>query len=211
MRAAAPLARLGLWFYPYSSPMVIDIVCLIFLAYGFWVGYSRGIISTVLSLTSYLFGVLAAMKFGPIAADMIFEAFPAVTSAGAFAIGVVLLFFLTLILFRILARGLTGFMERVNINLINQVLGGLLSGLFFTFIFSGLVYFGDRSKIISDELRANSITYPVLVQLPDIVIERAKQLFPIFYDFYEQAVDAMDRLKDNVERGESDSIFDLEE
>ncbi|MBB4079660.1 membrane protein required for colicin V production [Lewinella aquimaris] len=191
--------------------MVIDIVCLIFLAYGFWVGYSRGIISTVLSLVSYIFGVLAAMKFGPIAGDMIFDAFPAVTSAGGFIIGVVLLFFLTLILFRILARGLTGFMESVNINFINQVLGGLLSGLFFTFIFSGLVYFGDRSKIITDEVKADSITYPVLIQLPDIVIERGKALFPIFYDFYEQAVNAMDRLKDNVERGESDSIFDLEE
>ena len=191
--------------------MVIDIVCLIFLAYGFWVGYSRGIISTVLSLASYLFGVLAAMKFGPIAAEMIFDAFPAVTSAGAFVIGVVLLFFMTLILFRIIARGMTGFMERVNINFINQVLGGVLSGLFFTFIFSGLVYFGDRSKIITDELKAASITYPVLIQLPDIVIEKGKAIFPIFYDFYEQAVDAMDRLKDNVERGEQDSIFDLPE
>ena len=191
--------------------MVIDIICLVFLAYGFWVGYSRGIISTVLSLVSYLFGVLAAMKFGPIAAEMIFEAFPAVTSAGAFVLGVVLLFFLTLILFRIIARGLTGFMERVNINFINQVLGGILSGLFFTFIFSGLVYFGDRSKIISDEVKADSITYPVLIQLPDIVIEKGKAVFPIFYDFYEQAVDAMDRLRDNVDRQERDSIFDLEE
>ncbi len=191
--------------------MVIDIICLLFLAYGFWVGYSRGIISTVLSLASYLFGVLAAMKFGPIAGDMIFNAFPAVTSAGAFLLGVVLLFFLTLVLFRILARGLTGLLESVNINFINQVLGGILSGLFFTFIFSGLVYFGDRSRILTDEVKANSITYPVLIQLPDIVIDKAKALFPIFYDFYEQAVDAMDRLKDNVERGENDSIFDLEE
>ncbi len=191
--------------------MVIDIICLLFLAYGFWVGYSRGIISTVLSLASYVFGVLAAMKFGPIAGDMIFTSFPAVTSAGAFLLGVVLLFFLTLVLFRILARGLTGLMESVNINFINQVLGGILSGLFFTFIFSGLVYFGDRSRIITDEVKADSITFPVLIQLPDIVIDKAKALFPIFYDFYEQAVDAMDRLKDNVERGESDSIFDLEE
>ncbi len=190
--------------------MVIDIVCLIFLAYGFWVGYSRGIISTVLSLVSYVFGVLAAMKFGPIAADMLFEAFPAVTSAGAFILGVVLLFFLTLVLFRILARGLTGVMESVNINFINQVLGGLLSGLFFTFIFSGLVYFGDRSHIISDEVRADSVTYPVLAKLPDLVIDNAKAIFPIFYDFYEQAVDAMDRLRDGVDKRESDNIFDLE-
>ena len=191
--------------------MVIDIICLVFLAYGFWVGYSRGIISTVLSLVSYVFGILAAMKFGPIAAEMIFNAFPAVTSAGAFLLGVVLLFFLTLVLFRILARGLTGALESVNINFINQILGGILSGLFFTFIFSGLVYFGDRSRIITDEVRADSITYPALSRMPDLVIDNARAIFPIFYDFYDQAVDAMDRLRDNVDRSESDSIFDLEE
>ena len=191
--------------------MVIDIICLVFLAYGFWVGYSRGIISTVLSLVSYVFGILAAMKFGPIAAEMIFNAFPAVTSAGAFLLGVVLLFFLTLVLFRILARGLTGALESVNINFINQILGGVLSGLFFTFIFSGLVYFGDRSRIITDEVRADSITYPALSRMPDLVIDNARAIFPIFYDFYDQAVDAMDRLRDNVDRSESDSIFDLEE
>lgn len=191
--------------------MVIDIICLVFLAYGFWVGYSRGIISTVLSLVSYLFGILAAMKFGPVAAEMIFNAFPAVTSAGAFLLGVVLLFFLTLVLFRILARGLTGALESVNINFINQILGGVLSGLFFTFIFSGLVYFGDRSRIISDEVRADSITYPALSRMPDLVIDNARAVFPIFYDFYDRAVDAMDRLRDNVDRSESDSIFDLEE
>lgn len=191
--------------------MVIDIVCLIFLAYGFWIGYSRGIIATVLTLVSYVFGILAAMKFGPIAAEMLYSAFPALTSAGSFLVGVVLLFFLTLMFFRIVARGLTSFLKSVDINIVNQILGGVLSGLFFTFIFSGLVYFGDRSRIISDEAKADSITYPVLAQMPDIVIEQGKSLYPVFRDFYDKAVDAMDRLRDNVEQGESDSIFDLEE
>jgi len=91
--------------------MAIDIICLIFLAYGFWIGYSKGIISTVLSLTSYVFGVLAAMKFGPILGDMIFGWAPALTSVGSFIIGVVAVFVMTLVLFRIVAKGLTSFME----------------------------------------------------------------------------------------------------
>lgn len=191
--------------------MAIDIICLIFLAYGFWIGYSKGIISTVLSLTSYVFGVLAAMKFGPILGDMIFGWAPALTSVGSFIIGVVAVFVMTLVLFRIVAKGLTSFMENININFINQILGGVLSGLFFTFIFSGLVFFGDQSRIISDELRAGSITYKPLTQIRLAVWEQGKNLYPVFRDFYDKSVDAMDRLRDNVEKGESDSIFDLEE
>lgn len=191
--------------------MAIDIICLIFLAYGFWIGYSKGIISTVLSLTSYIFGILAMMKFGPILGDMIFGWAPALTSVGAFVIGIIAVFVMTLVLFRIVAKGLTSFMENININFINQILGGVLSGLFFTFIFSGLVFFGDQSRIISDELRTGSITYKPLTQIRTAVWEQGKNLYPVFRDFYDKSVDAMDRLRDNVEKGESDSIFDLEE
>lgn len=191
--------------------MVIDIICLIFLAYGFWVGYSKGIISTVLTLASYVFGVLAAMKFGPILGDMIFGWAPAVTTVGAFLLGVVLVFILTLVFFRIVAKGMTSFLETININFINQILGGVLSGLFFTFIFSGLVFFGDQSRIITDELRSTSITYKPLSQIRTAVWERTKDLYPVFRDFYDKSVDAMDRLRDNVDKGENDNIFDLEE
>jgi len=191
--------------------MAIDIICLIFLAYGFWVGYSKGIIATVLTLASYVIGILAAMKFGPIAADMLYEWFPVITTGGSFLLGFIVVFFLTLVLFKIVSRGLTGFMETVNINFINQIMGGLLSGLFFTFIFSGLVYFGDRSRIISDEVRTTSITYQPLSQIRMAVWEQGKSLYPVFRDFYDKAVDAMDRLSESVDKEENDSIFDLEE
>ena len=191
--------------------MVIDIICLIFLAYGFWVGYSKGIIATVLTIASYLFGFLAAMKFGPIMGDMLYSAFPVITTGGAFLLGVVLVFILTLVLFRLVARGLTSFLETVNINFINQILGGVLSGLFFVFIFSGLVYFGDQSRIITDEIKAGSITYKPLTQIRVAVWNRTKDLYPVFRDFYDRAVDAMDRVRDNVETKDNDNIFDMEE
>jgi membrane protein required for colicin V production len=43
------------------------------------------------------------------------------------------------------------------------------------------------------------------------VWERGKDLYPVFRDFYDRAVDAMDSLRDNVDKGENDSIFDMEE
>lgn len=188
--------------------MVIDIICLVFLAYGFWIGYSKGIIATVLTLASYVIGVMAAMKFGPIMGDIVLNLVPQGGHAIAFLAGVIIVFILTLVLFKILAKGLTSFLETVNINFINQILGGVLSGLFFVFIFSGLVYFGDQSKIISDDAREGSITYPVLEKMPDVVIDQGKALYPVFRDFYDKASDAMTRLRDNVERGENDEFFE---
>ncbi|NJC26598.1 CvpA family protein [Neolewinella antarctica] len=191
--------------------MAIDIICLIFAAYGFYVGYTKGIISTVLTLASYVVGLLAAMKFGPIAGDMIFESFPIVTKGGGFLLGVVLVFFLMLLLFKLVARGLTGFMETININIVNQLLGGIVSGIFFIFVFSGFVMLGDGSRIITEELKEKSITYQPVTELRETIWEKGKGLFPVFRDFYDKAVDSMDRVRDGIERGEEDSIYDLEE
>lgn len=188
--------------------MVIDIICLVFLAYGFWIGYSKGIIATVLTLASYVIGVMAAMKFGPIMGDIVLNLVPQGGHAIAFLAGVIIVFILTLVLFKILAKGMTSFLEKVNVNFINQILGGVLSGLFFVFIYSGLIYFGDQSKIITDEAREGSITYPVLEKMPDVVIDQGKALYPVFRDFYDKASDAMTRLRDNVERGENDEFFE---
>lgn len=198
----------------YLCNMILDIICLIFAAYGFWVGYSKGIISTVLNLTSYIFGLLAAMKFGPVMADLLKDIFSAQNSAwtgGLFILGFILTFALVLVLFRILARGLTGILESVNVNFINQILGGALSGFFFILVYSGLVMFADRSRLIDGDAKEKSITYTILEPLPQFVWKRGQSLLPIFTDFYNQAADAMDALRENVDAKEEDTIFDLED
>lgn len=194
--------------------MILDIICLIFAAYGFWIGYSKGIISTVLSLASYIFGLLAAMQLGPVMADLLKDIFSAQNSAwsgGIFILGFILTFALVLILFRILARGLTGILESVNVNFINQILGGTLSSFFFILVYSGLVMFADRSRLIDQQAKEQSITYTILEPLPKFVWERGKSLLPVFTNFYNKAADAMEALREDVDKNEEDRIFDLEE
>ena len=81
--------------------MVIDIICLVFLAYGFWIGYSKGIIATVLTLASYVIGVLAMMKFGPIMGDIVQDIIPQAGHALSFFAGAILVFNLTQVLLKL--------------------------------------------------------------------------------------------------------------
>lgn len=190
--------------------MIIDVICLVVALYGFWVGYSRGIIKTVLTLVSVLFGFMAAAKFSPTVSTMLQEWFG---GPGTFMLpaAFVLTFILTLALFRLIANALENMLEAVNINFINQILGGGISMLFFVFLFSVLLSFADNSRMIEDETKDTSLTYAVLAPMPSSAWELGQTIWPVFQEFYQQALDIMDQIDSQVERQEEDRYFDIEE
>jgi len=191
--------------------MIIDAICLVVALYGFWVGYSRGIIKTVLTAVSILFGFMAAAKFSPTVSTMLLEWFPDASGALTLPAAFVLTFIATLALFRLIANGLENVLEAVNINFINQILGGGISMLFFVFLYSLLVSFASNSRMINDETKEKSITYRILEPMPSKAWESAQSVWPVFQEFYQQALDIMDQIDSQVERQEEDSFFDIEE
>lgn len=190
--------------------MIIDVICLILGLYGFWVGYSRGIIKTVLTAASYLLGAMAAAKFSPTVSDILTDFFQAPSSVMLPA-GFLLTFILTLILFRMLANGLEGMLEAVNINFINQVMGGFISMLFFVFIFSTLVAFANGATMIDEDTKETSLTYSMLEPMPDAVWKITKNVWPVFTEFYHHTLEAFDQVNTKVERQDEDQFFDVEE
>ena len=100
--------------------MVIDIIFFFMAIFGFYMGFTRGIIKTVFTVLSLLFGVVAAIKFGPSLTRFLESAFDYSNPLMFFA-GLILAFMLTLILIRTLASGLEGVLQSANINIINKV------------------------------------------------------------------------------------------
>ncbi|MEL6833269.1 MAG: CvpA family protein [Bacteroidota bacterium] len=190
--------------------MIIDFLCLIVGLYGFWVGYSRGIVKTVLTTVSFLIGFMAAAKFSPTVSTMLqewIEAPGTIMLPAAF----LLTFILTLVLFRMLANGLEGMLEAVNINFINQIAGGGISMFFFVFLYSVLVSFADSSRLIDPDTKQESFTYEILEPIPDYAWSMGKAVWPVFQEFYQYALDIMDQIDSQVERQENDKFFDIEE
>ena len=97
--------------------MAIDIILVIFTIYGFWVGFSRGIIGTIFTVLSYVFGVLAAMKLSPSVTRLLEEQFYA--SPFMFIAGFLLTFIGTMMLLRLVGRSIEGVLKSVNINIVN--------------------------------------------------------------------------------------------
>ncbi|MCB0651997.1 MAG: CvpA family protein [Saprospiraceae bacterium] len=192
--------------------MVIDIICLIFAAYGFYLGFSKGIIKTVFTLISIVFGVIAAAKFSPMMTDFL-ESILNYHHGLMFIAGTLVVFGLTWLLIRILANSLEGILKTGNVNIINQAAGGAIMAFLLVSLFSVFVLFGERAHIIDDTTKKESLTYGVLEAMPDKLMGVSQKLKPVFKEFWEYSINFMDRIEKGggVEKKSSDTIFDIDE
>ncbi len=190
--------------------MSIDIIFVITLLYGFYLGFSKGIISAVFTILSLLFGLMAAFKFAPATTDFLEKAFNN-TNPLMFLAGFLLSFVIVMVLIRMLARGLEGLLKSANINVINKLAGGVLLGGVLVLLLSVLVWFGDQAHLVDDQTKRKSITYPYLETFPGEAKTIAYRFKPMFEEFWNSSLDMMDKLEEmSVEQSESNpNIYDI--
>lgn len=185
--------------------MIIDIIVALVIAYGFYIGYSRGLIKTIFASASLLIGIVAAIKLSPIligVIDNVLNLNPAVN----FIIGFVLTFIIVLALIRFLGNKLTDLLEKININFINQIAGGAFMSLFFAILMSYGMYFLSNLKLLSEEQKTASITYTLLEPLPQKTQSVFKGLRPVFNEFWDKMVETMDQINEKSKELEKDRI-----
>lgn len=190
--------------------MVLDLMFFIFAATGFWLGYNRGIISTVFTVFSYFFGAIIAIKFSDGMTKFLQTTFND-DSALYYIAGLLLSFVLAMFMIRMLARGLENMLKAGNINTINQLFGGLLLSSVLTVFFSFLVRFGNEARMIDPKTKAESMTYEVIEQLPDQAMVVISQVTPLFRQFWNNTMDVMDKVKSrSIEKAESNpNVYDI--
>ncbi|NNE28666.1 MAG: CvpA family protein [Saprospiraceae bacterium] len=173
--------------------MIIDILCLGILAIGFWMGYSRGIIRTIFGILSIFFGLLIAFKFSPVTTNLLENLFKS-SNPLIFLLGFVLTFVAIMLLIRLVAKGLEKFLQKIKLNILNKVAGGILLSMVFGIFFSVLLWFVDQAGVISPRAKADSMTYPILEDVPEASRELAEKVKPLFIEFWNDANEMIEQL-----------------
>ena len=175
--------------------MVLDIVVCLLLAFGFYQGFSRGLIKTVFASLSLLIGIVAALKLSPIVINLLQNAF-SINPAITFVAGFVLTFIIVMGLIRFIGNKVEKLLEAVKIGGLNKLAGGILLGGFYALLLSFGVYFMDRVSLLSEELKASSFTYPYLEPLPEMSQGVGEKLKPLFTGFWDKMMETMDTIKE---------------
>ncbi len=190
--------------------MIIDIIFLLIGGWGFYQGYSKGIIKTVFTVFSIIFGLMVAFKLAPAATRFLETAFHS-ESPLTFIAGFLMAFILTMIIIRLVAQFLEKVLQSANINVINKFAGGLLMVSIYTLIYSLMIWFGDKSHIVTEKTSKDSITYPFLKAFPGKMQSVYEFIKPSFQEFWQESVKFIDRMEEkSMERTESQpTIFDI--
>jgi membrane protein required for colicin V production len=181
--------------------MILDIIVSLVISYGAYVGYSRGLIKTVFDTLSILVAIVASLKLSPIVINVV-ENVVNTAPAISFIIGIVITFIIVMALVRFIGRKMESLFKATNLNFINKFAGAALQGLFFAIIISFIVLLGDKMSLLKEETKQSSYSYKLLQPLPEKSKEVFEKVKPIFKDFWDKTIEAMDGIKEKTEESE---------
>lgn len=184
--------------------MFIDIICALLIGGSFYLGYSKGIIKSIFGIISIVIAFLVSLKFSFLIIGLI-ERMMNPDPRLNILIGFILTFLLVMICIRLIGKGFEKILETSHINFINKFTGGLISALITLILFSTIISFMDRLKLINTSTKEDSYCYPYIEAVP----EKSKWLInktkPIFSEFWEKTQDALDKVEEKVPKKEEPS------
>ena len=176
--------------------MLIDLGFLIFLMYGFYLGYSKGILKTLFAILSIFIAVLLSFKFSPIAIEVI-ESFLKLGPQISLIVGFIICFFLIMFIVRFIGRKVEKLFKAVKLNFINKIMGGAMMTIIFIVSYASLLWFLNQTKLISESQKTQSVSYEILEPIPAKARGVANQLKPAFKGFWDKSMEAMEEPEDN--------------
>lgn len=179
--------------------MALDLIAALLITYGFYVGFSRGLVKTVVDTLSILIALVVALKFSPILIGYFQEILKFHPSV-EFILGFLFVFFFTMLLFKFIGDRIEDIFKAVGVNFVNQFAGGVLLGLVFAFCAGALLALGTNLKLIPEDTMQQSRLYGHLLDVSKegwAILDTFKS---IFSEFWGKFMDTLDQVKDRAEK-----------
>lgn len=162
--------------------MIIDIISLLLLAFGFYKGFRKGFLVAVISLAAIIIGLLAAFKLSETVAGMIADK----GGEGKWlpVASFLLVFFAFVIGINLIGKVLSKTADAVMLGLVNRLAGGLFYFIIYLLIISAVLFYAVQLGIVKPETTDASLLYPWLSRAAPFAIDGVGKLIPLFRDMF---------------------------
>jgi membrane protein required for colicin V production len=148
--------------------MQIDILFLIMMTFAVFKGLRNGLIVAVFAIVAWIVGLIAAFRFADVAASYLRGKLD-MSERTLYIVSFILVFVLVTLIINLGAKLVEKTVELVLLGWVNRLGGIFFYVLLYALLFSVLIYFAERVKLVSAETIAGSRVYPWVKPLALII------------------------------------------
>jgi membrane protein required for colicin V production len=154
--------------------MLIDLLFLGMMAVAVFKGIRNGLIVAIFSIVGWILGIYAAFRFADVAAGYLKGTLD-MSPKTLYILSFVIVFLVVMLLVHFSAKLVEKTVELAFMGWLNRIGGIFFYVLLYTLIFSVMIFFADKFKLLGDETIAASRVYPWVKPLAQIIQK------PFFY------------------------------
>lgn len=165
--------------------MIFDIIFALFIIYGFYKGFSKGLINSFMAIFTYLLGFSIALKCSiPIMEKMTVHF--GVSSKLAPIFSFIVAFSLVVLFCQVIIFFIERFLKVTKLSFLNKQLGALAWCVLVVSLFSVITWIMDGAHLISENTKEKSIIYPVITKIAPNVVNTFKTIAPFLKESFDK-------------------------
>lgn len=168
--------------------MFIDILCLLVVGYGFYIGFTKGFVLAIFSALAWLVGLMAALKLTDIGSGLL-RNWTSSKSPYIPIITFVLIFIGVVILVILFGKLIDKIISVAQLGILNKILGGIMKAALFLLMFSVLLWLLNEAAVLTPAVKSQSKLY-----------DYTAPIAPGFFHFIDRNIPALSGMLDNLQK-----------
>ncbi len=165
--------------------MYIDLAFLLMALIGFITGFRKGLLHSIFFLAGIIIGIYAALHFSVEASQWLQSQFDIPTHYLPL-LAFTAVFLLVCGLLLLVATILESVLKLLKLNLINRLAGAVIWLILYLVLFSTALWFLNSYRILPEEQKTDSRTYPYISNYSPYVMEIVEDIIPLANKGYDQ-------------------------
>jgi uncharacterized membrane protein required for colicin V production len=170
--------------------MIIDIVLLVFALTGFWLGYTKGVVRTLVMVAAYTAAVLVTLKISPLLMEFLTKTFN-IGKVFALIFGTIAILVSLIFMIHWIAKKMDTSFQKGKLSGSDKIFGGIIMLIMGVLFYSMVLWPINQFEMIGEKYKASSISYKTLETIPiktRTFVEGFKPLFSHFWQVMEETI-----------------------
>lgn len=178
--------------------MLIDLVFTVLIVLAVIKGYQKGFVIAVFSVLAFILGLAAALKLSTLVAAYLADSVN-ISAKWLPFVAFVLVFLGVVILVRLGGKLIEKTLQLALLGWANRIAGIILYGALYIIIFSIVLFYAERLKLVQPSAIESSLTHNFVKPWGPVIMDNIGRVIPWFKDMFNQLESFFNAIPDKIQ------------